>query len=146
MTSIKELTEVDDVQTSDLIPIYRSGAGRTRSLSYGLIRQDILSEPQQRTLAVSASRNLTGTDANRFLLVDGASPVALMVSGQTLGEWPDAARLDIVATGTMSLAIAADTGVTIYANGSMAPSARYAVISLKRLAVDTWVLYGDIAP
>ena len=96
------------------------------------------------TIATS-SHILTMADANKMLnFTDGIVTVTVPLDADV--PLPINTEIKLLRSGTGSVTVAADIGVTINSeNGKLALADRYAVASLVKMDADVWLLYGNIA-
>lgn len=97
--------------------------------------------------------NVTGTaytlvlaDRGKLLLCSNAAAQVVTVPTNATAAFVLGTQLDLVQTGAGTLSIAAAGGVTINATPSLSFRARYSGASLIKVATNTWLLLGDLAP
>ena len=111
-------------------------------LSSGKLRADQASSD---TAVVTASRELTPSDACKTLLVNSSSPVTITVPDQSV-DLPVGCELELVRLGSGAVEIAAGSGIELLSAGSATSlGARYSAAALKRLNATQWLLTGGIA-
>lgn len=86
------------------------------------------------------------TDANKYLRATSASGVTITVPPQSSVAWPANSEVHIEQAGTGGVVIAAGAGVTLNkpAGYNAKIMSQYAVVTLKRVAADTWTLIGAL--
>ena len=91
----------------------------------------------------TTSRTLSLADAACFIRFSNAATATVTIPTQATVTWD--ANVEILfeqsGAGTVSFTGA---GVTINAKGTKNTSGQYAVVALKRVASDTWTLFGDL--
>lgn len=95
----------------------------------------------------TTSRTLGMADINEHLLCTNSSPVTLTVPANATSAIPIGATMDIEQNGTGQVTISGAVGVTINkpSDKSLATRARYSVVRLRKVAINTWTLSGDMA-
>lgn len=89
---------------------------------------------------------LTPGDRNSYLRVNSATPVTITVAAYADSAIPVADVIAIEQQGAGAVAIAAAVGVTIRSRGGVYNlGGQYAVAQLKHVALNEWVLLGDVA-
>lgn len=93
----------------------------------------------------AASYTLVMADAARFLQLSDASGVALLIPKNSDVPLPIGTEVPICQADAGAVTVAGDTGVTVLARGGADQTAgQEAVAHLKKVAANTWRLYGDI--
>lgn len=92
----------------------------------------------------TTSRTLALSDAQGYIRTTNGSAVTITVPPQSSIAWAANAEIHIEQGGVGQITIAAGSGVTINRVGSTNAKTKgqYAVLSLKRVAADTWTLFG----
>lgn len=94
----------------------------------------------------STSYTLQLTDANRFINAANASPITITIPQQSSVAWEDNTQIEFVQGGAGAVTIAAGAGVTLRRNSSLAAASagQWAVFGLKRIALNEWVVFGQM--
>lgn len=97
---------------------------------------------------ISASLTLGATHAGKFLLCSHAS-VAIAVTAPQDSDWaaPVGTEVHLYWEGVAAVSVVAGTGATVHrpASRALALEERYAAVTLKKKAADTWALFGQLA-
>lgn len=99
---------------------------------------------------VSASKSLVLADANTYQNCINSSDITLTVMSDATTNFDLWTEIEITQNGTGGVIISADTGVTIRRGGSAIAIAsaviigQYYAVSLKKVAANTWIIYGDM--
>ena len=91
------------------------------------------------------SRTLALTDAQKYIRCTNAGAVTVTVAPTASVEWPAATEIAIEQAGAGAVTIAAGSGVTLRTPETLVTAKQYGVIRLKRVAVNEWVLEGNLA-
>lgn len=92
----------------------------------------------------TTSRVLSLADAGRYIRTTNGAEVTITVPPQSSVAWVADTEVHVEQAGVGQVSIAAGSGVTINrVTGTNAKTkGTYAVVSLKRVAADTWTLFG----
>lgn len=93
---------------------------------------------------VTASRALVLNDASLYLAASSTDPITLTLPAQASVAWPANTEIFIQQVGIGQVTIAADSGVTILSEETLKTRKQGSPVTLKRLGVDTWVLFGSL--
>lgn len=109
---------------------------------------DTVGDPRFSTLPLSvktADFTLALTDQGSVLLCESASPIVVTIPADLSVAFTNGARVDIVQYGAGAVSVAAASGVVFHSldSGSQL-SGQYAVASLVKTGVDTWLLVGNV--
>ena len=93
----------------------------------------------------TASYTLVVSDAGEMIVVNSASPTTITIPTQATANsnFPIGTQILIMQTGAAQVTIAGVVGVTVNSKNGVTTSGLYAVISLIKIAADTWVVAGD---
>jgi hypothetical protein len=93
----------------------------------------------------TAARTLVLTDAQKYIRCTNAGAMAVTIPPQSDVAWPADTEIIVEQAGAGQVTIAAGVGVTIRnrADMTLKSAAQYAVLTLKRVGADEWVLSGD---
>lgn len=93
------------------------------------------------------ARTLGMTDINGHLVFGSGSPVAVTVPANASVAFPVGASVDLEQSGAGQVTVSGAPGVTVNrpAPRTAATASRYSVIRLRKVASDTWTLFGDLA-
>jgi len=93
----------------------------------------------------TASYTLVVSDAGEMIVVNSASPTTITIPTQATANsnFPIGTQILIMQTGTAQVTIAGVVGVTVNSKNGTITSGQYAVISLIKIASDSWVVAGD---
>lgn len=98
--------------------------------------------------SITASTTLdNATHAGKFLECAHASvPIVLTVSPDSSGLWDDDVEVHLRWSGVAAVSVAAGSGVTIQqpATKTLDLAEKYSAATLKRVAANTWALFGDL--
>lgn len=91
------------------------------------------------------SRVLALIDNRKYLRFTSGDPVSATISPQVTGKWVADSEMVIEQAGAGQVTIVAGSGVTIRnkADMTLKTAAQYAVVTLKRVAENEWVIGGD---
>jgi hypothetical protein len=95
----------------------------------------------------AAARTLGLADINAHLLFSSASAVTVTVPLNASVAFPIGSTIDLEQTGAGQVAVAAEAGVTINkpAGHTAATASQFAVVRLRKVALNTWTLFGELA-
>jgi hypothetical protein len=91
----------------------------------------------------TASRVLALTDAHKYIRCTNGSAVGVTVPPQTDVAWKDNTEIIIEQAGDGQVTVGAGSGVTLRTSQTLKTAAKYAAISVKRVASDEWVVGGE---
>ncbi len=94
-----------------------------------------------------AARTLALGDINAHLVFSSGSPVTVTVPVNASVAFPFGSTGDIEQAGAEQVVITGEAGVTLNrpAGRTSATASQYAVVRLRKVALDTWTLFGDLA-
>jgi hypothetical protein len=84
------------------------------------------------------------TDANTFIGASNAAAQTFTVPLNATAAFPVGTEIELAQLGAGKLTIAATGGVTINPAATLSAANQYAVMRLKKIATDTWILSGSI--
>ena len=92
-------------------------------------------------------RTLGLADINGHLVFSSASAVTVTVPANAGVAFPIGSTIDLEQTGAGQVAVAAEAGVTINkpAGHTAATASQFAVVRLRKVAPNTWTLFGELA-
>lgn len=93
----------------------------------------------------TTARTLLLTDAKRHIRCTNASAVAVTVPPQVSVRWVAGTEILVERAGAGSLTIVAGAGVTLRSPRTLVADAQYSVVSVRRVALNEWVVSGDTA-
>lgn len=107
---------------------------------------DGIALPSVVTANAGTAITLALTDASKYIRTTDAAGVTITVPPQSSAAWPADTEIHIEQAGVGAVTIAAGAGVTINKpTGYNAKTmSQYAVVTLKRVAADTWTLIGAL--
>lgn len=119
-------------------------------LSYSNGNPAFVSLPNQSIVTVTNNKIFVLTDNKSFQLCTNTVAINLTVSADSTTNFEIGSYIDISQDSTGSVTIIADTGVEIKRQGSTAISnhvlvGQYAIAHLKKVAANSWRLYGGLA-
>lgn len=91
----------------------------------------------------ATSRTLGLSDVNTIISCTNSGAVTITVAPQSSVTWVDSPPIMVVQKGTGQVTIAPGSGVTLRTSRSLATYAQYSIITIKRLASDEWLVFGD---
>ena len=104
-----------------------------------------VSELGAEIVEVTASATLGATHAGKFVSANHATVgITLTVPPNSTFAFPVGCEIHVRQTGAAAVTIAQGSGVTITqpATQTLVLAERYAVVTLKKMATDTWALFG----
>lgn len=101
---------------------------------------------------VRSVRNITGTtyslalaDAGKSLVFSNSSPITVTIPLDSGIEFPIGETFLLIQKGTGQITVTATSGVTLGSlNSNVKSAGTYAEMHLAKIAVDEWVLSGDL--
>lgn len=95
----------------------------------------------------TTARTLGLADINGHLVFASGSPVGVTVPANASVAFPVGASVDLEQSGAGQVTVSGAPGVTVNkpASKAAATASRYSVIRLRKVAADTWTLFGDLA-
>lgn len=95
----------------------------------------------------TVARTLGLADINAHLVFSSTSAVTVTVPLNATVAFPIGSTIDLQQSGTGQVAVTAASGVTLNrpAARTAATAGQYSVVRLRKIAMDTWVLSGDMA-
>jgi hypothetical protein len=96
---------------------------------------------------VGPARTLGLADINAHLVFSSGSPVTVTVPVNASVAFPIGSTVDIAQAGAGQVSITGEAGVTLnkFAGRTAATAGQHAVVRLRKVAPDTWTLFGDLA-
>jgi len=91
----------------------------------------------------STSFSLATTDAGTYIRTTANTAVSITVPPQSSVTWLDNTEIIFEQAGTGQITIVAGSGVTIRTSETLLSQRQYSIMSLKRVASDTWTLSGE---
>ena len=93
------------------------------------------------------ARTLGLADINAHLVFSSAAAVTVTVPSNAVVAFPIGATVDIEQAGAGQVSLTGEAGVTLNrpAGRAAATAGQYAVLRLRKVAADTWTLFGDLA-
>ena len=93
----------------------------------------------------TTARTLALTDADKYIRCTSGSATAVTVPPQTDTTWLANTEIIVEQAGAGAVTITEGAGVTVSVNATytLVTAGQYAVVRLKRVAEDVWVLSGD---
>lgn len=92
----------------------------------------------------TTARTLALTDAQGYIRCTSADAVTVTVAPTAEVEWPANTEVTIEQAGVGQVTVAAGSGVTLRTPETLLAAKQYAVIRLKRVALNEWVLEGNL--
>jgi hypothetical protein len=98
------------------------------------------------TSETTTARTLALGDAGDFITFENASASTCTIPTNASVAFPTGTEIDIVWLGAGEVTIEGDTGVTLngVSAGSTAITAQYGGATIKKIATDTWLVFGKI--
>ena len=95
----------------------------------------------------SVARTLGLADIHAHLVFSSGSPMSVTVPANAAVAFPVGSTVDVEQAGTGQVSLAGEAGVTLNkpASRTAATASQYAVLRLRKVALDTWTLFGDLA-
>ena len=95
----------------------------------------------------AATRTLGLADINAHLVFSSASAVTVTIPANAGVAFPIGSTIDLEQMGAGQVAVAAEAGVTINkpAGRTAATASQFAVVRLRKVALNTWTLFGELA-
>ena len=91
------------------------------------------------------SFTLVANNANNAVLFSAAAAVAVMIPANSSVPFPLQTQIVLIQSGAGQLTVQGAAGVTLQSSGGKTKSgAQYAILTLFKVATDTWILGGDI--
>ena len=104
------------------------------------------SQASAKIVSLTAGRTLLLTDAGRCLEVDSATDVNITIPPQSSVAFTDDTEIELIQFGAGQITVVAGSGVTLHSFlDSYVSAGQYAVLALKRLSSDVWILTGGTA-
>ena len=93
------------------------------------------------------ARTLGLADINAHLVFSSTSAVTVTVPLNASVAFPIGSTIDLEQTGAGVVSVAGEAGVTVNkpAGRTAATLGQYAVIRLRKVALNTWTLFGELA-
>lgn len=133
-------------QVSGVLPTANGGTGSGNlATARGNLDVSQAGCTEGRNPQTATNYNLALSDKGKIIAISNASANTVRVTPQANVDWPVGTTIRVMQTGTGKTQITAGSGVTIQAANGTYIAQRYGVITLERLAPDTWVAYGDTA-
>ena len=85
------------------------------------------------------------SDASDLVTLSNASPITATVPPNSSVAFPIGTQIDIAQVGTGQVTVAAGSGVTVSATPGLKCRAQYSGATLTKIAINTWLLFGDLA-
>lgn len=107
--------------------------------------QNAVGQPQA-VVPATASRTLGLLDSGAYLLVDSLTDLTITVPAESGVDFPVGTDIALEQHGAGAIALGVESGVTINvaAGFELKTGGQYAVVSLKKVAADTWTLFGNL--
>jgi hypothetical protein len=83
------------------------------------------------------------TDAGKMIVVNSATATTVTIPLQSTANFPIGTQILVMQIGSAQTSIIATSGVFLNGKNGFTTSGIYAVISLIKIAADTWVVAGD---
>lgn len=96
----------------------------------------------------STAYNFLSSDEGQFIAHNSASASILTILEDASLDWPVGGGADIMRLGAGKLSVAAGAGTTLYfvgSGGGRFARVQYSVMHVRKIAPNTWVVYGDTA-
>jgi hypothetical protein len=107
---------------------------------------DIIAFPVPVSEQTGTSYTLTLDDGNSVVQCNNASPISLTIPPNADAAIPVGSFVEVHQAGAGAITIAAGSGVTLNSRGSLVvTSGLYAVVGLRKVDTNVWVLAGDLA-
>ena len=90
----------------------------------------------------TTARTLALTDAQKYIRCTSSSSTLVTVPPQASVAWAADTEIMIERAGAGALTIAAGAGVTLRSPRTLVADSRYSVVTLKRVALNEWVVAG----
>lgn len=95
----------------------------------------------------AAARTLGLADINAHLVFSSASAVTVTVPANASVAFPIGSTIDLEQTGAGQVSVAGEVGVTVNKPSGHTPAtaSQFAVVRLRKVALNTWTLFGELA-
>jgi len=133
--SLNDLTDVDIISEVNADVLTYDG---TDWVNYPIFTQV--------TTTALTSYTLSQNDANSFLVTTSNSAVTITIPAQEDESFGDFVQVEIMQGGDGKITVSGASGVTVRVDNFLNPttSNKYAVVGLKRVAEDEWVVFGNL--
>lgn len=103
-------------------------------------------ETTQAVVPTTASRTLGLPDAGAYLLVDSLADLTITVPAESGVDFPVGTDIALEQHGAGAITLGVESGVTVNvaAGFELKTGGQYAVVRLKKVAADTWTLFGNL--
>lgn len=91
----------------------------------------------------STAKTLSGADVGKYIRCTNNSAVVITIAPNSEVSLPIGAEVIIEQAGEGEVSLSAGTGVTINPSTGLFTLARYACITLKKVATDEWIIGGE---
>jgi hypothetical protein len=91
----------------------------------------------------TTARTLTNVDAFDYIRFTNGSAITVTVQNQAGTTWPADTEILMEQAGAGQITVTGATSVTIVSSQTLKSGKQYAVIGLKRVAENSWVLIGE---
>lgn len=86
---------------------------------------------------------LTTSDVLTYIRTTGATNYTFSVRNQSTVSWPSYVEILFEQAGAGQITITAGSGVTLNYSSTTVSRTQYAVIGLKRVSTDVWIVFGN---
>lgn len=93
----------------------------------------------------TAAYTLVAADAGKLVTVTDASASALTVPPNSAVAFPIGTKVEVAQLGAGLVTITAGAGVTVHSSQATLKMAQWALVSLLKVAVNTWLASGELA-
>lgn len=96
-------------------------------------------------VTTSSATNYTPTiaDNNKLIQFTNSSAISITIPTNATVSYPIGANINFVQNGTGQITVAGDTGVTVNASFGLKSRAQYSLMTVIKVATNTWLLVGD---
>jgi hypothetical protein len=97
------------------------------------------------TVSYTLTHINSGSDAGKLIVVNSTDPATITIPLQatTNSNFPIGTQILVMQTNTGNVTITPTSGIALYGKNGFKTSGFYAVISLIKIASDSWVVAGD---
>ena len=91
----------------------------------------------------TASYTLVLADSGKMIVVNSASATAVTIPLQATVNFPIGTQILVMQTGSGQVSVTPTSGVVLNSKNGITTSGQYSVISLIKIAADSWIVAGD---
>lgn len=133
--------QITDVGAEDdgMAPIYNSATDEFNM-------RPVRGFPQAVNAQTGTTYTLVASDAGKLVTLTNAAAVTVDVPADADADFEVGQYVDMIGLGAGLVTVEAGAGATLRLSGlTAATRAQYSRITVQKIAVDTWILWGDLA-